>query len=93
MARTVAKLSAATVRNAKERGYYSDGGGVYLQVSVSGSKSWVFRYKTGLKLYEMGLGPLHTMGLAEARQRRGRPAQADSMGSTRSPSARQRSKR
>jgi integrase len=27
----------------------------------------VFRYKAGSKLYEMGLGPLHTVGLAEAR--------------------------
>jgi integrase len=32
-----------------------------------GAKSWVFRYKAGSKLYEMGLGPLHTVGLAEAR--------------------------
>jgi integrase len=47
----------------------SDGGGLYLQVSASGAKSWVFRYKAGSKLYEMGLGPLHTVGLAEARTR------------------------
>jgi integrase len=68
MARTVAKLSAAAVKNAMRRGYYSDGGGLYLQVGATGSKSWVFRYKAG-KLYEMGLGPLHTVGLAEARTR------------------------
>jgi integrase len=69
MARTVGKLSAATVRNAARRGYYSDGGGLYLQVGATGSKSWVFRYKVGGKLYEMGLGALHTVGLAEARTR------------------------
>jgi integrase len=67
------------VKNATRRGYYSDGGGLYLQVGAPskaalerdpeavGAKSWVFRYKAGSKLYEMGLGPLHTVGLAEAR--------------------------
>src|SRR5271163_978369 len=69
MARTVGKLSQVAVKNAGRRGYYSDGGGLYLQISASGAKSWVFRYKAGSKLYEMGLGPLHTVGLAEARTR------------------------
>src|ERR1700686_1031811 len=67
MARTVGKLSPVAVKNAARRGYYSGGGGLYLQVSPSGAKSWVFRYKAGSKLYEMGLGPTHTIGLAEAR--------------------------
>jgi integrase len=67
MARTVGKLSTVAIKNAARRGYYSDGGGLYLQVGASGAKSWVFRYKAGGKLYEMGLGPLHTVGLAEAR--------------------------
>jgi integrase len=67
MARTVGKLSAAAVKNATRRGYYSDGGGLYLQVGAGGSKSWVFRYKAAGKLHEMGLGALHTVGLAEAR--------------------------
>jgi len=65
--RVIGKLTQATVKNATRRGYYSDGGGLYLQVSASGAKSWVFRYKVGSKLYEMGLGPFHTVGLAEAR--------------------------
>jgi integrase len=69
MARTVGKLSAVAIKNAARRGYYGDGGGLYLQVSTSGAKSWVFRYKAGHKLYEMGLGALHTVGLAEARVR------------------------
>jgi integrase len=67
MARTVGKLTQAAIKNVARRGYYSDGGGLYLQVGASGSKSWVFRYKVARKLYEMGLGPLHTVGLAEAR--------------------------
>jgi integrase len=69
MARTIGKLTALDVARAKERGYYGDGGGLYLQVSASGAKSWVFRFKEGRRLREMGLGPLHTIGLAEARQR------------------------
>jgi hypothetical protein len=40
-----------------------------LQVSASGAKSWVFRFKEAGRLREMGLGPLHTIGLAEARRR------------------------
>jgi integrase len=69
MARVIGKLSAAAVKNAVQRGYYGDGGGLYLQVGLTGSKSWVFRYKVAGKLYEMGLGALHTVGLAEARTR------------------------
>src|SRR5438477_13014306 len=69
MARTMGKLTALAVERAKRRGYHGDGGGLYLQVSSSGSKSWVFRFKETGKLREMGLGPLHTIGLSEARQR------------------------
>jgi integrase len=69
MGRQVEKLSALAVSRAKTRGYLGDGGGLYLQVSASGSKSWVFRFKDHGRLREMGLGPLHTVGLAEARKR------------------------
>jgi integrase len=69
MSRTIGKLTALAVTQAKRRGYYGDGGGLLLQVSAGGAKSWVFRFKEGGKLREMGLGPLHTIGLAEARQR------------------------
>jgi integrase len=69
MAPTIAKLTAVAVARAQRRGYYGDGGGLFLQVSISGAKSWVFRFKEGGKLREMGLGPLHTIGLADARQR------------------------
>jgi integrase len=69
MARRVEKLSAVAVARAKTRGYLSDGAGLYLRVSTSGSKSWVFRFKDGGRLREMGLGSLNTISLAEARQR------------------------
>lgn len=69
MARTIGKLTALAVSQTKPRGYYGDGGGLLLQVSASGAKSWVFRFKEAGKLREMGLGPVHTIGLSEARQR------------------------
>ncbi len=67
MARIVHKLTALAVTRAKRRGYLSDGGGLYLQVSATGAKSWVFRFRDAGKLREMGLGATHTVSLAEAR--------------------------
>jgi hypothetical protein len=43
----VNKLSARAVANAKTPGLYGDGGGLYLQVSATGTRSWLFRYKVG----------------------------------------------
>jgi integrase len=67
--RTIGKLTALDVNRAKRRGYYNDGGGLYLLVGPTGSKSWVFRFRDGARLREHGLGPLHTIGLAEAREK------------------------
>ena len=48
---------------------YCDGGGLYLQVTPSGSRTWIFRFRSPLtkKLRDMGLGPVHSVGLPEAR--------------------------
>ena len=69
MGRQVEKLSTLAVSRAKTRGYLGDGGGLYLQVTASGSKSWVFRFKDHGRLREMGLGSVHAIGLAEVRKR------------------------
>jgi integrase len=61
------KLSAAAVRNAKEPGLYGDGHGLYLQISAFNTKAWVFRFMLDGVARKMGLGPLHTVSLAEAR--------------------------
>ena len=61
------KLSALVVRTIDKPGHYGDGGGLWLQVSSSGSKSWVFRYDRAGSRHEMGLGALHTIDLATAR--------------------------
>src|SRR5262249_19012780 len=68
MTRRMGALSVAKVNALKARGFYCDGGGLYLQVAPGGSKSWVFRFKQDGKARDMGLGPLHTIGLAEARE-------------------------
>ncbi|WON74448.1 tyrosine-type recombinase/integrase [Nitrosospira sp. Is2] len=63
----MSRLSVKEVINKKEAGYYCDGGGLYLQVSDSGSKSWIFRYTLNGRNRHMGLGPFHTVSLADAR--------------------------
>lgn len=69
VARAINKLTDLKVRNAKTPGYLGDGGGLYLQISPSLSKSWVFRYQMAGRPREMGLGALHTFSLKEARER------------------------
>ncbi|SDK10462.1 Integrase [Stenotrophomonas pavanii] len=61
------RLTARRVATVREPGYHADGGGLYLQVTASGAKSWVFRYRFEGRRPEMGLGPLHVIGLADAR--------------------------
>ncbi|HYA42605.1 MAG TPA: Arm DNA-binding domain-containing protein [Syntrophobacteraceae bacterium] len=61
------KLSSAVVQKAKKPGYYGGGEGLWLQISKSGGKSWVLRFTLRGKAREMGLGPLRTISLAEAR--------------------------
>jgi len=68
MARFVNRLSQAEVNNAA-KGMHADGGGLYLHVNARGAKSWIFRYMRDGKAHEMGLGPLHTIGLKAARER------------------------
>ena len=70
MAREVGKLAAVALRSLPV-GRHSDRGGLYLQVTQNAvgnkARSWLFRYSLTGKSREMGLGPLHTLGLAEAR--------------------------
>lgn len=61
-------LSARAAQTLAEPGLHSDGGGLYLQITEAGVKSWIFRYKIKGKVRTMGLGPFHTVSLAEARQ-------------------------
>jgi integrase len=62
-------LSALKIKQDLKPGMYSDGLGLYLQVRPGNAKSWIFRYRTHGKLRDMGLGPLHSVSLAEAREK------------------------
>jgi hypothetical protein len=50
-------------------GMHLDGAGLYLQVTERG-RSWLYRFKSPVsgKTRDMGLGPVHTFGLARARE-------------------------
>jgi integrase len=67
MGRSIEKLSAVTVNKCREPGRLSDGGGLYLSVQQSGSKSWVFMWTTRGKRREMGLGAYPAISLKSAR--------------------------
>ena len=69
MARTLNRLSNLKVAGTKRPGMYADGGGLYLRVAEGGSKQWMFRYVVNGRLRDMGIGPEHTLTLAEARER------------------------
>ena len=58
----VAKLS-------KRPGRYHDGHGLYLQVANEHNVSWLLRFQRHGRERWLGIGPLHTVGLADARER------------------------
>lgn len=68
MARQVNRLSARAVSTAKNPGLMADGGGLYLQVTATGAKTWIYRFTIGGKTRDMGLGALHTVSLTKARE-------------------------
>jgi integrase len=65
-------LTEKRIAKLKEPGRYADGNrtGLYLQISSETNRSWLFRYdRNGRGERWMGLGPLHTINLQEARER------------------------
>ena len=69
MARQQQRLTALKVTKLIKPGLYGDGGGLTLQITSTGAKSWRFRYMVAGKPFGMGLGPIHTVSLSEARQK------------------------
>src|SRR5215471_5641571 len=72
MTKGIERLSPRAVATAKcppgrSARFLADGGGLYLRIGARGSRSWIFRYMIARKSHDMGLGPLHTVSLAEAR--------------------------
>ena len=62
--------SARSVEAITKPGYHRCGRGLYLQVTINGTKSWIFRYKSPVthKQREMGLGSQNIVSLAKARE-------------------------
>lgn len=76
MARTLNKLTEIGVKAQKKPGRHSDGGGLYLNVGASGSKSWLFiwtpkyarKSPSGQKARrEIGVGAYPAVSLGKAR--------------------------
>jgi hypothetical protein len=67
MPHQVKKLSAILAGKLSSPGYYGDG--LWLHISGSGSKSWVFRLTIAGKRREMGLGGLNAISLSLAREK------------------------
>lgn len=61
-------LTELKIKHAKP-GYWLDGDGLYLQVSPSGAKSWIYRFQLNGKRREMGLGSLADVSAKDARRR------------------------
>jgi integrase len=66
--RTLNRLSTVKVARLNHKGMHADGGGLYLRISESGTKGWIFRFGENGRLHDMGLGPAHTISLARARE-------------------------
>jgi integrase len=68
MARLLHRLSARKVEALNKPGLHADGGGLYLQISPTGSKSWKYRYSIQSRVRDMGVGALADVSLAQARE-------------------------
>lgn len=69
MPKRAAGLTARQVETRKTAGLFADGGGLYLQITAGGAKSWIFRYQRAGRRRDMGLGSADLFTLAEARQK------------------------
>src|SRR5271169_2324760 len=67
MSRVIGRLTALKISRASKCGMHADGGGLYLQVTGTGAKSWIYRYMLRGREREMGLGSLSAVSLAVAR--------------------------
>ena len=67
MAGKLHKLSARSVAIETKPGRHADGGNLYLNVTKTGARSWVFMFKLAGRQREMGLGSVRDVSLAKAR--------------------------
>ena len=65
----MAKLTATKIKTVREKGRYGDGDGLFLNVTATGTKSWVQRVVVHGRRRDFGLGGYPAVSLADARQR------------------------
>lgn len=70
MPKAAAGLTARKVETIRTAGLFADGGGLYLQVTATGAKTWIFRYSLNGRCRDMGLGSVADASLAQAREKR-----------------------
>jgi integrase len=63
------KLTALFVARHREPGRYADSitPGLYLQITGSAGRSWLYRYQTDGRAHQIGLGPTRAVSLEQAR--------------------------
>lgn len=60
-------LTTDRIKELSEPGRYSDGGGLMLQISPSGGKSWLMRVQVNGRRRDIGLGQFRHVSLRDAR--------------------------
>jgi integrase len=68
MARQSKRLAARFVSTVTKPGMYADGDGLYLVVESATAKRWAFVFQWHGRRKEMGLGPVSSRSLADARE-------------------------
>ena len=63
------KFNVKQIAGLTAPGIYSDGGGLYLRVRPTGSRSWLYVCMIKGKRRELGLGSVHDVSLAKAREK------------------------
>src|ERR1019366_8320632 len=71
MAQIIGKLVAISLPRMTKPGMHNDGGGLYLQITKAGTKTWIFRYTRNDRKRDMGLGSLLAVSLSDARSKAG----------------------
>lgn len=68
MGRQTHRLTDIKVKSLKSPGMHPDGEGLYLRITAGGTKSWMYRYRSGGRLRDMGLGKYPALPLSSARE-------------------------
>ena len=63
------KFNVKQIASLTQPGIYSDGGGLYLRVRPTGTRSWLFVRMVDGKRKEFGLGSAQDISLSKARER------------------------